>query len=68
MSNLLAGPPESLSHETPEAILRRIYGYDAFRGLQADVIAATMAGRDGLVAPRLRHRGLASDCADGRSG
>nr|WP_070961528.1 DNA helicase RecQ [Hyphomonas sp. Mor2] len=29
-------------------LLQRIYGYDDFRGLQADVIADVMAGRDAL--------------------
>ena len=29
-------------------LLKRVYGYDAFRGLQEDVIAATLIGRDGL--------------------
>ncbi len=29
-------------------LLRRIYGYEDFRGLQADVIADVMAGRDAL--------------------
>ncbi|MBY9065481.1 DNA helicase RecQ [Hyphomonas sp. WL0036] len=30
------------------ALLKRVYGYDAFRGLQEAVIADTLAGRDGL--------------------
>jgi ATP-dependent DNA helicase RecQ len=30
------------------ALLKRVYGYDAFRGLQEDVIADVMAGRDAL--------------------
>ncbi len=30
------------------ALLKRVYGYDAFRGLQKHVIADTLAGRDGL--------------------
>lgn len=30
------------------ALLKRVYGYDAFRGLQEHVIADTLAGRDGL--------------------
>ena len=34
--------------ETPLDILQRIYGYEAFRGLQGDVIADVMAGRDVL--------------------
>ncbi|MEQ9315764.1 MAG: RecQ family ATP-dependent DNA helicase, partial [Henriciella sp.] len=34
--------------ETPLDLLKRVYGYDAFRGLQADVIADVMAGKDVL--------------------
>ncbi|RIJ17486.1 DNA helicase RecQ [Henriciella mobilis] len=34
--------------ETPLDLLKRVYGYEAFRGLQADVIADAMAGRDVL--------------------
>ena len=34
--------------ETPLDILKRVYGYEAFRGLQGDVIADAMAGRDVL--------------------
>lgn len=34
--------------ENARDLLQRIYGYDAFRGLQADVIADVMAGRDAL--------------------
>lgn len=30
------------------ALLKRVYGYDAFRGLQEAVIADVLAGRDGL--------------------
>ncbi len=30
------------------ALLTRVYGYDAFRGLQEDVIGDVLAGRDGL--------------------
>lgn len=30
------------------ALLKRVYGYDAFRGLQETVIADTLSGRDGL--------------------
>ncbi|MFN7055609.1 DNA helicase RecQ [Hyphomonas sp.] len=30
------------------ALLKRVYGYDAFRGLQEDVIADALAGRDAL--------------------
>ena len=41
---------EPLSPDLAPAVelLQRIYGYNAFRGAQADVIADTLAGRDGL--------------------
>ena len=39
-------PPATLTDA--RALLKRVYGYDAFRGLQEDVIADTLAGRDGL--------------------
>lgn len=39
-------PPATLADA--RALLKRVYGYDAFRGLQEDVIADTLAGRDGL--------------------
>ncbi len=41
-----AGPRERLD---PLAALKRFWGYDAFRPLQADAVAAALAGRDGLV-------------------
>jgi ATP-dependent DNA helicase RecQ len=34
---------------SPLEILRDVYGYEAFRGLQAEVVDAVMAGRDALV-------------------
>lgn len=34
--------------EDPLALLKRVYGYDAFRGLQADVIEDVLAGKDAL--------------------
>lgn len=34
--------------EDAHALLKRVYGYDAFRGLQADVIEDVLAGRDAL--------------------
>ena len=37
---------QSLDHA--RALLQRVYGYQEFRGLQADVIADVLAGRDGL--------------------
>jgi ATP-dependent DNA helicase RecQ len=36
------------SLEAAQELLRRVYGYDAFRGLQADVIADVLGGRDAL--------------------
>ncbi len=35
-------------NESPLDLLKRVYGYDAFRGLQADVIGDVMTGRDVL--------------------
>ena len=34
--------------EDARLLLNRVYGYDAFRGLQEDVIADALSGRDGL--------------------
>src|SRR5688572_29324310 len=34
---------------TPLEILREVFGYDAFRGAQADIIAHVLAGGDALV-------------------
>lgn len=34
--------------KSARALLKRVYGYDAFRGLQETVIADLLAGRDGL--------------------
>ncbi len=39
---------KTLSGETPLDILKRVYGYEAFRGLQGDVIDDVMSGRDVL--------------------
>jgi ATP-dependent DNA helicase RecQ len=33
----------------PEEVLHRVFGFPAFRGLQADVVARVMAGGDALV-------------------
>ena len=38
-------PPPS----TPELILREVFGYAAFRGGQAEIVAHTIAGQDALV-------------------
>jgi ATP-dependent DNA helicase RecQ len=40
--------PPAASLDEARALLKRVYGYDAFRGLQEDVIADVMAGRDAL--------------------
>lgn len=40
--------PAAPSLKTARALLKRVYGYDAFRGLQEDVIADVLAGRDAL--------------------
>ena len=34
---------------TPQSVLRRVFGYDSFRGTQGDVIDALVAGHDCLV-------------------
>ena len=46
-----AGAPAAplLRHGSAEEALRAVYGYDAFRGVQADAIAAALAGEDALV-------------------
>ena len=38
----------SRAEDTPLEVLKRVYGYEAFRGLQADVVDDAMAGRDVL--------------------
>ena len=35
--------------ESPEHLLKRLWGYDAFRGLQREAIDTVLAGRDALV-------------------
>ena len=42
------GSSEELSLEAARAVLQRVYGYEEFRGLQSDVIADALAGRDAL--------------------
>lgn len=37
-----------LTLDAARALLQRVYGYEEFRGLQADVIADVLVGRDGL--------------------
>ena len=40
--------PAAPALKDARALLKRVYGYDAFRGLQENVIADVLAGRDGL--------------------
>lgn len=40
--------PTSLTLDAARTLLQRVYGYEQFRGLQADVIADVLAGRDAL--------------------
>ncbi|MGH1422527.1 MAG: DNA helicase RecQ [Hyphomonas sp.] len=40
--------PHSPTLEDARALLKRVYGYDAFRGLQEAVIADALAGKDAL--------------------
>lgn len=40
--------PDSPTLDHAQNLLKRVYGYDAFRGMQADVIADVLAGRDCL--------------------
>nr|WP_291039063.1 DNA helicase RecQ [Hyphomonas sp.] len=40
--------PPAPALKDARALLKRVYGYDAFRGLQENVIADVLAGRDGL--------------------
>ncbi|MEO0449423.1 MAG: DNA helicase RecQ [Pseudomonadota bacterium] len=42
------GSSDDLSLEAARAVLQRVYGYEEFRGLQSDVIADALAGRDAL--------------------
>jgi ATP-dependent DNA helicase RecQ len=48
-SNYPQPPPEPSMDRTPLDILRTVYGYDTFRGLQAEVIDHVTAGGDGLM-------------------
>ena len=51
--------PEAVPSDAPEgtpqrlqqarAVLKTVFGYDAFRGLQAEVVEAVLAGRDAIV-------------------
>ncbi len=43
------GPQDLLREESPQSILRRVFGYSSFRGLQEEAIAEVVAGRDALV-------------------
>ena len=40
--------PPAPALKDARALLKRVFGYDAFRGLQGDVIAEVLAGRDAL--------------------
>ncbi|MEZ5945856.1 MAG: DEAD/DEAH box helicase [Hyphomonas sp.] len=40
--------PPTPTLDDARALLKRVYGYEAFRGLQEDVIADALAGRDAL--------------------
>ena len=40
--------PRPLTLDAATSLLQRVYGYEQFRGLQADVIADMLAGRDAL--------------------
>ncbi|HRW17206.1 RecQ family ATP-dependent DNA helicase, partial [Amaricoccus sp.] len=40
--------PSTPTLDDARALLKRVYGYEAFRGLQEDVIADALAGRDAL--------------------
>ena len=42
------GPDNHHTLEDARETLQRIYGYEQFRGLQADVIGDVLSGRDGL--------------------
>ncbi|MGB3627588.1 MAG: DNA helicase RecQ [Henriciella sp.] len=44
----MSAAAQTSTPETPIEILKRVYGYDAFRGLQGDVIEDVMAGQDVL--------------------
>jgi ATP-dependent DNA helicase RecQ len=61
--------------------LRHVFGYDAFRGVQGEIVRRQLPGADAdrrrqvavlsiavAAARRLRHRGLAADRADARPG
>ncbi|HBH43453.1 MAG TPA: ATP-dependent DNA helicase RecQ, partial [Hyphomonas atlantica] len=40
--------PAQPTLDDARALLKRVYGYDAFRGLQEAVISDALAGKDGL--------------------
>ena len=42
-------PPPATSAETPSAVLKRVFGYDEFRPLQAQIVENVLARRDTLV-------------------
>ncbi|AQS86954.1 ATP-dependent DNA helicase RecQ [Neoasaia chiangmaiensis NBRC 101099] len=47
--NDFATPSPATEDRSPEAVLRRVFGFTAFRGLQADAVDTVMRGEDALV-------------------
>ena len=45
----MSGPNPRPGHGEPQEILREVFGFDAFRPLQGEVVEAVTAGRDALV-------------------
>jgi len=45
----LAPPPSAHAHRTPAAILRDVFGYESFRGPQAEIVDHVIGGGDALV-------------------
>jgi ATP-dependent DNA helicase RecQ len=41
--------PQAIETPTPEAVLHRVFGFPAFRGLQKQAVDAVVAGQDALV-------------------
>ena len=48
-SEILPPPVPADAEWTPRDVLKHVFGYSAFRGQQAEVIAAAVAGHDALV-------------------
>src|SRR5690554_8181088 len=49
MQRALFDPAAGPGEDAARAVLRNVFGYDEFRGQQAEIIAAALAGRDVLV-------------------